>query len=95
MEIETEDTGDYDIHAHHNGIDGGARWERSMLVECECGSADTEADVTGDMLMLVCFDCANWYVGHVRTHVSVDESGEIRTSDWQIPFRLVGRANRW
>lgn len=94
MEIETEDPGGCDIYACHTGR--GARWEASIHVACEdCGSNRTDASVQGDMLVLTCHDCPNWYMKHVDRHIWVDHDDAIRVTDQRSPFVFHRRPNRW
>jgi hypothetical protein len=94
MKYETDEA---HIHAFHRGIDGGPRWELSAEIVCDrCEDTHTAVDVTGDGLMVVCHSCANWYYGSVSSTLFVDNRfGEIRCSDWNLPFTIEGTANTW
>lgn len=98
MEIETEEDIDkYDLHAFHKGIDGGPRWEVSHNVVCDqCEEENASVDVSGELIVLTCHSCDNWHKDSLSNVLWTDkDSGEIRSSDWDMPFTLTGRANRW
>jgi hypothetical protein len=98
MNIKTGDELEkYDLHAFHKGIEGGPRWEVSHNIVCEkCDTENTSIDVSGELIVFVCHQCDNWYKGSLSDIIWIDnDTGEIRTSDWNIPFELTGRANKW
>ena len=77
---------EYDIDSHSiyaaNKYPNGLRrkWsEKQVSCECHyCGSENTDADLSGDLLMLCCLECDNWWTGAIGQVVTMSKRGEVR-----------------
>jgi len=55
------------------------KWsEAQCRVDCHyCGSHDIDVDLSGDLLMIACLACDNWWTGRVGKVMLQHNSGEV------------------